>query len=400
MSDSRKRILVLVDWYLPGFRGGGPITSIANLVQALGDRYHFSIITSDTDAGLSTPYPGVLTDAWVERGPDCRVWYCSRGARSYRHIRKLVGETDYDLLYLNSMFSLRYTLYPLWSGKAAKPDIPILLAPRGMLHEGALSLKPLKKKLFLLVLRMVGIHKHIHFQATDAVEVADIKKVFGQETHVVEAPNLPRTHQPPFASIPKPPGSLKLVFMSRLSEKKGLHLLLQWLGEPEGHIHLDIIGPDAEPGYWERCQQVIATLPQQVTVHKHPALPPDEALAMLMAAHCFVMPTRGENFGHAIFESLSVGRPVLISDQTPWRDLAIQRVGFDIPLAHVEVFQAALRQLVAMDQVAWEEWALASWNYAGEFLRASGGAEANAGMLDALMQGDPPQLQFSDSAVE
>jgi glycosyltransferase involved in cell wall biosynthesis len=33
----------------------------------------------------------------------------------------------------------------------------------------------------------------------------------------------------------------------------------------------------------------------------------------------FVFPTRGENFGHVIIESLSVGTPVLLSDRTPWR---------------------------------------------------------------------------------
>jgi glycosyltransferase involved in cell wall biosynthesis len=33
----------------------------------------------------------------------------------------------------------------------------------------------------------------------------------------------------------------------------------------------------------------------------------------------FVLPTLGENYGHAIVESLALGLPILISDQTPWK---------------------------------------------------------------------------------
>ena len=41
--------------------------------------------------------------------------------------------------------------------------------------------------------------------------------------------------------------------------------------------------------------------------------------ALILGA--FLLPTGGENFGHAIFEALSCGVPALISDRTPWRDL-------------------------------------------------------------------------------
>lgn len=369
MTAPRKRILIAIDWYLPGYKGGGPITSIANLVDALGDEYDFSILTSDTDDGESKPYVGIATDCWVELGPHCRVWYCSREGRSYSHFRKLLGETGYDLLYLNSMFSLRYTIFPLWSSRAAKPEIPVLLAPRGMLHAGALSLKPLKKKLFLRAIRLMGIDKHIIFQATDDQEVLDIQRVFGEKPKVLQAPNLPKMQQPPFASLPKSAGQLNLVFLSRLTEKKGLHLLLEMLQGQSGEILLDIIGPDTEPGYWQRCAALIDRLPANVRVEKHDALPPAEAFARLQAAHAFAMPTLGENFGHSIFEAFLAGRPVLISDQSPWRDLAARQLGFDIPLAATADFKAAIARLAGMDQPEWEQWARKSWGFAAEYIR-------------------------------
>jgi glycosyltransferase involved in cell wall biosynthesis len=52
----------------------------------------------------------------------------------------------------------------------------------------------------------------------------------------------------------------------------------------------------------------------------------------------FFFPTRGENYGHVIAESLSVGTPVLISDQTPWRELSSDGLGWDLPLEAADIF--------------------------------------------------------------
>ncbi|MEY3443572.1 MAG: hypothetical protein RLZZ519_1853 [Bacteroidota bacterium] len=386
MISDRKRILIAIDWYLPGYRGGGPITSVANLVDALGDQYDFSIVTSDTDQGESKPYLDVPTDQWVELAPHRRVWYCSREGRSYRHFRQLLADTEYDLLYLNSMFSLRFTIFPLWSSRAAKPKVPVLLAPRGMLHAGALSLKPLKKKIFLRILRLMGIDKHLIFQATDNQEVLDIKGVFGESARVLQATNLPRMHQPAFQTLEKRTGELRMVFLSRLTEKKGLHLLLEVLRSATEEIHLDIIGPDTEQGYWQRCQTLVAQLPDNVTVDKQDGLPPADAFGKLLSAHCFVMPTLGENFGHAIFEAFLAGRPVLISDKTPWHGLENQRTGFDIPLENHAAFRAAIHRLAAMNQVEWEIWARSSWNFAESYLDRGNLAEESVRMLDASLE--------------
>jgi glycosyltransferase involved in cell wall biosynthesis len=44
------------------------------------------------------------------------------------------------------------------------------------------------------------------------------------------------------------------------------------------------------------------------------------------------LPSRGENFGHIVPEAWAAGCPVLVSDRTPWRNLAQQGVGWDLPL--------------------------------------------------------------------
>jgi glycosyltransferase involved in cell wall biosynthesis len=59
------------------------------------------------------------------------------------------------------------------------------------------------------------------------------------------------------------------------------------------------------------------------------------------------MTTWGENFGHAIAEALQHGKPVIISDRTPWRNLRDVQAGWDLPLQESS-FVAVLKNCYTM----------------------------------------------------
>jgi len=80
--------------------------------------------------------------------------------------------------------------------------------------------------------------------------------------------------------------------------------------------------------------------------------------------HIFILPTKGENFGHAIFEALSQGKPILISNQTPWRNLQQSKVGWDLSLKEPHLFLEAIEQAASFDQQEYNEWSQNAWNYA------------------------------------
>lgn len=69
---------------------------------------------------------------------------------------------------------------------------------------------------------------------------------------------------------------------------------------------------------------------------------------LLIESDAFVLPTKGENFGHAVFEAMSVGTPVIVSDQTIWRGLREQNAGWDLSISTMEPFRQALSDLIAM----------------------------------------------------
>jgi glycosyltransferase involved in cell wall biosynthesis len=101
---------------------------------------------------------------------------------------------------------------------------------------------------------------------------------------------------------------------------------------------LTIYGPIEDLKYWEQCEVQIADLPTNVQVNYVGELAHQEVAHALSQHGLFFLPTRGENYGHVIQEALTAGLPVLISDQTPWRDLEQHCVGWALPLGDPSAF--------------------------------------------------------------
>ncbi|HEY4062608.1 MAG TPA: glycosyltransferase family 4 protein [Puia sp.] len=361
----KKKIVLFTDWYEPGFKAGGPIQSCRNFAAAMQDRYQISIITSDRDLGDLQPYPGIVTDTWIDKGQGLRVWYAGPGSLTGSSIAALVRSAGPDYIYLNSMYSYAFTILPVWLKSRNKLPGKLILAPRGMLHEGAIRFKPLKKKLFIRLLNISGVVRRLIFQATDPQEKEDILKYFPGAGKVVVVPNFPRMEAVVWKNIRKQPGELRCIFISRLAPKKNLLFLLTVLQQlPAGiRLVLTLRGEVEDDAYWKKCLSLIESMPPGISVRREGPIRNDEVTGVLQEHHIFVLPTLGENFGHAIFEALLAGKPVLISDKTPWLQLGRRKAGYDLPL-DAKAFSDALVSLASMDQAVYDEWSKAAFGYA------------------------------------
>ena len=365
---TKPKVCILVDWFLPGFRAGGPIQSVANLVRALHKYVDFSIVTTNEDFGTDQPYRDVWHDTWQEWEDIAQIYYFSKERLTQKRLQYVINQTQPDYVHLNSMFSVPFTVWPLKMLRTGKLKAKMIVAPRGMLHPGALSLKKAKKKAFLTTAKLTGIAKKVTFQATDTEEVKDIQQVFGESTKIIQAPNIPSLDQMEWKETPKNPAQgLKMVFISRIARKKNIHYLLERLKGFEAFLLLDLYGPVEEESYQAELEQQIADLPENIAVNLKGPVPREKVPETLADYHVFVMPTLGENFGHAIFEALAAGKPVLISDQTPWRKLEAKKAGFDLPLDQPEAFEAALRTFLEMDQKTYNTWSRAAQRMARDF---------------------------------
>ena len=85
--------------------------------------------------------------------------------------------------------------------------------------------------------------------------------------------------------------------------------------------------------------------------------------SVLKSYDLFFLPTRGENFGHVIMESLSVGTPVLISNKTPWRNLEKIGVGWELPLFDEQKFADKIYDAAQISREEYKKWRLRVQSY-------------------------------------
>ena len=189
--------------------------------------------------------------------------------------------------------------------------------------------------------------------------------------------------------LSSPSTSLRLVYFGRLSPEKNLPFAFELLKEfaqahPDQAVVYDLIG-SGSAAYEAKLHSLSAKLPSTIQVNFIGQLSPEALQARLqpsglssqpsslssqvlrptpglssspppqvsslipqvsgLSYHALLMPSLTENFSYTVLESLQAGIPVLISDQTPWRDLQSQRVGWDLPLEDLSTWAAALEQL-------------------------------------------------------
>lgn len=350
----KKNILILSDWYLPAYKAGGPVKSIAALTHHLKNDFNFFVLTSNKDAFSKEPLP-VPANEWVTGNNGERIYYWGDEKITLSKLGEVISSIEFDYVYLNSFFSKSFSIYPLLLKKQGKIKKPIVLAPRGMLGEGALSLKSKKKSIFINLSKISGIHKNVIWHATSEQEAEEIRKVFGAGANIHLASNLilpPLTKRTDYT---KNPGELKMCFISRISKKKNLLFAMEVLKHIDsGKIIFDIYGPAEDFAYNNDCVNFAKHLPKNISVNFKGEIQAPEVEAVLKQNHLFFLPTLNENFGHAIVEAMLNGCIPLLSDQTPWKNLEKSGIGWDIPLADKTAFITAVKKALSMDAKTFE----------------------------------------------
>jgi glycosyltransferase involved in cell wall biosynthesis len=366
--NQRKKLMILIEWFTPGYKGGGPIQSCLNIALALKDDYDVYVLTTDTDHGELKPYYGIQKDKWIRNADlGIQVYYINKQSISLSQVAKEIKSIAPDFLYLNLLFSPHFVMYPLWLKFRNKINASVVVCPRGTLYDSALSLKWYKKKPALLLYKGMNMNRHVKFHATNEREKEAIDHFF-PGSHVQVANNLPNINQPPFTGLRKEPGKMNCIFIARIVPIKNLMFILKLLNKISAIINFTIVGPAEDALYWNECKSKIRELPKNISVSYAGAKSNEELEGLLQANHLFILPTTGENFGHAIFESFLAGRPVLISDQTPWLNLTKYNVGWDVPLNEPKAFINAIEKAAAWNQQEFDIFSKAAWQYACNFL--------------------------------
>ena len=200
---------------------------------------------------------------------------------------------------------------------AKKLGAKIVCSPRSMLDPWALQHRFLKKKLawWLYAKQMLRETNAIH--VTSELERKNVECLqLGRP--IILVPNgicfPPQKIEPTIGS-----GAVKrCLFLSRLSQKKGLSDLLSAFAEVN-HPHwvLDVVG-NAEGNEGENAKLLVKSLGISERVNFLGFREGDKKWKAYQNSDLFVLPTYSENFGLVVGEAMACGLPVITTTAAPW----------------------------------------------------------------------------------
>jgi glycosyltransferase involved in cell wall biosynthesis len=338
-----KKICFFIDHYLPDETFGGPIKSIKNLYELVKDDYEPSIICRNRRF-QGAEFTAKETESVRN---EQNVFYISGSIVSiYKHLHA----NNYDILHINSFFSqISLKVLICYTFMRLKPKV--VITPRGEISSGALKIKKIRKRLYLLIIKSFLINKKMTFHATSEHEASAIASYVGNSVKII--PNIPNVVMIDY-NRKKQKSRLKFIYLSRITPKKGLLDAIRLFGEYSTKVsnkcEFHIYGPISDNKYSKLCMNLIENYKELGCSIEYKGIV--EAVYVeekLRLYDIFILPTVDENYGHAIVEAIGQGLVPIIGRSTPWYQIArVFGVFYD---EDADIVYKKLERFRAMDQV-------------------------------------------------
>jgi glycosyltransferase involved in cell wall biosynthesis len=220
----------------------------------------------------------------------------------------------YDVVHVHALFS--FATIPGCRAAAHAP-VPYVLRPLGTLSEWSLGHRRWKKKPYYALLERSHLEMASAIHVTSDAEAEDVARLgYGDRARViplgvdVDDRLWMNARRPVAAERP-----LRLLFLSRLHEKKNVPLLLRALASTaisSRAVELTIAG-DGDARYRAELSALVEQLALSTRVRFVGHVDGEEKRRVLAEADCFVLPSAHENFGLAVAEALAAGLPVIVT---------------------------------------------------------------------------------------
>ncbi len=365
--EIKKRVLIFYDHFYPAYKAGGPVQSLVNLIRNLSAEFDFYIVCKPHEMGETTVLSNIEINKWTSWENKASVMYWNYSFSKRNELKKLIADVQPTIVFINGLYSFYFSILPLWYASKNKGS-KIILSARGMLHPGALAQKATKKKGFLFLLKFSGIQKKICWHATDEKEKEFIQNKIGTQAEIIIAGNFANTLQP-LPLLNKESGQLILGTIALISPMKNHKAIAEALLNCTVSITWHIYGGIKDEEYWNECKVLIQKMPLNVKVIYHGMLAPTELQKALDSIQVFIMPSESENFGHAIAEALSAGKPVITTNTTPFVQLTNEKAGVVVAIDQLaDQLPAAIQKFVAMDSTEYEQYSSNATKFINKFI--------------------------------
>lgn len=312
---------------------GGPALSVHNLLNSLDSYFDKIEVQTTSDLKINRPFK-------------YRVRLINKGIT----YNGLVSKTTENYLLLNSLwYSWTHLVFGSYRFKK------ILLFPRGELLPGAIEQGPKLIKIILLWLIRLRSKNRLVWIATSEEELKAIK-LFGFNCSTIVPNNVIDNHL--VSERTKREGAM---FLGRIARIKRLDILVQiW---PKNRV-LKIYGPVIDDEVLRNIHRTLETKDkiflEAGVVHG------DSKSRVFSSAKVFILPSKSENFGNVVLESLLHGTPV-VTTAGPWEELGTKGCGMK-----VETIEQLIREsleIIDLDEKQWSEMSQRCRDYAMEIIK-------------------------------
>jgi glycosyltransferase involved in cell wall biosynthesis len=226
---------------------------------------------------------------------------------------------QFDVVHIHGWWN---TVSVLACWLAQKRGLTVIVSPRGMLSSYSFSNKNNSAK--SLIHRLVGqkLLKKSFVHATSDNEYKAVSSLV-KPKGIFNIPNFIRLDAVEHSHERLEGNGLKIIFFSRVEEKKGLDILLEALRYVNIPFQLTIAG-SGEPEYINRLKK-IATEHSIDDRMEWIGFQTGKKFEILAEHDLMVLPSYDENFGNVVIESLSAGTAVLISKQVGLADYVTEK---------------------------------------------------------------------------
>ncbi|RZK36403.1 MAG: glycosyltransferase [Pedobacter sp.] len=288
------------------------------------------------------------------------------------------------IIHIHAWWNL-VSIFSCWVAKWY--NVSVVLSPRGMLTEYTLGNRNVGFKYIMHWLIGKRLLKYCHIHATSEKEKEDILKFIKPRSVTVianlvelessseyqvsrsnyqEASNKyqaatsdyrvasieyqeakkQRTQQLPDLTTPP---TFRLIFLSRIEEKKGLELLFEALAKFDVDWSLTIAG-SGEKGYVEGLGVRVEGLGISTRINWVGQVKNEDKFKLLAEHDLMVLTSYNENFANVVIESLSVGTTVVLSKDVGLADYVMERdLGWVTSLTTESIRETLTKAYLAVD---------------------------------------------------
>ena len=197
---------------------------------------------------------------WQSAG-NANVIYLDKKHQTSSFVSEIVNKLDPEKIYINGVLSRFFSILPVY---LFHKKYKLIVAPRGMLGDGALAIKRKRKYLYLQTIKHFTIYNKVLWHANSTIELSEIKRFFSVKNYKV-IPNLSKDYSHVSYNMKNKNDTVRFVSVCRVNSIKNIDFFLEVLSDIKFNCSYNIVGSREYELYYNKLLARVSTLPSNIS---------------------------------------------------------------------------------------------------------------------------------------